>query len=77
MGTITSALQGRTYVLPLEGGQLFPRIPDGGFKSEAEIAAIPGATVIDSYDVALGPSAGTYAYSRQSVQRNVYRIPIP
>ena len=77
MGTITSALQGRTYVLPLKAGRVFPRIPDGGFKSEAEIAAMPGATIIDSYDVALGSSPGTYAYSRQSVQRNVYRIPIP
>ena len=70
-------MQGKTYVLPVTGGRMFPRIPDGGFQSEADITATPGAEVIDGYDVALGPSPGSYAYSRQSVQRNVYRNPIP
>ena len=70
-------MQGKTYVLPVTGGRMLPRIPDGGFRSEADLTATPGAEVIDSYDVALGPSPGTYVYSRQSVQRIVYRIPIP
>jgi eukaryotic-like serine/threonine-protein kinase len=77
MGTLASGLQGRTYILPLARSQIFPPMPDGGFRSEADIAATPGATVIEGYDVALGPRSGSSAYSRQSVQRNVYRIPIP
>ena len=28
-------------------------------------------------DVALGPAPDVYAYSRETVQRNLYRIPIP
>jgi Tol biopolymer transport system component len=70
-------LAGKTYVIPLAAGQTFPSIPAGGFRSEAEIAKLPGATVIDAYDVAAGPTPNVYAYSRQTVQRNLYRIPIP
>jgi eukaryotic-like serine/threonine-protein kinase len=67
---------GRTYVLPLPRGQLFPKIPPGGFHSEAEISAQPGVHVIDAGDVSPGPKAGVYAFSRQTVHRNLYRIPL-
>jgi eukaryotic-like serine/threonine-protein kinase len=67
---------GRTYVLPLSPGKVFPNIPPGGFRSEAEIAALPGARVIDAADVAPGSTPGLYAFSRQVVQRNLYRIPL-
>jgi Tol biopolymer transport system component len=73
----TYALAGKTYVIPLAAGEAFPLIPAGGFRSEAEIAKLPGVTVIDAYDVAAGPMPHVYAYSRQSVQRNLYRIPLP
>jgi hypothetical protein len=76
-GSITSGLRGKTFVLPLTRGQVFPQMPGGGFRSEADLAATPGVTVMEGYDVTIGPTPGTYAYSRQSVQRNVYRIPIP
>jgi serine/threonine protein kinase len=75
-GAMISGFGGRTYVVPLGEGQFFPPVPDGGFRAVEEIASIPGTRVIDSYDVAVGPTPATYAYSRQSVQRNIYRIPI-
>jgi hypothetical protein len=56
---------------------MLPNIPSGGFRSEAEIATLPGARVIDAADVAPGPTPDVYAFSRQTVQRNLYRIPIP
>ena len=68
---------GRTYVLPLPPGKILPNIPPGGFRSEAEIAALAGVRVIDLADVAPGPSPDIYAFSRQTVQRNLYRIPLP
>jgi eukaryotic-like serine/threonine-protein kinase len=71
------ALAGKTYVIPLAEGQAFPPIPAGGFRSEAEIAKLVGVTVIDAYDVTAGPMPNVYAYSRQSVQRNLYRITLP
>jgi hypothetical protein len=77
IGYLSSSITGRTYIVPLSPGRMFPPIPVGGFHSEAEIAKLPGARVIDAYDVAPGPRSEVYAFSRGSVQRNLYRIPIP
>jgi Tol biopolymer transport system component/tRNA A-37 threonylcarbamoyl transferase component Bud32 len=77
IGYFSSNITGRTYVVPLPPGRMLPQIPAGGFQSEAEIAKLPGARVIDGYDVAPGPTPGVYAFSRGTVQRNLYRIPIP
>jgi len=76
-GMQSAGAYGRTYVVPLSPGKLFPKIPPRGFHSEAEIAALPGVQVIDAADVAPGPTPGLYALSRQTVQRNLYRIPVP
>jgi hypothetical protein len=67
---------GRSYVIPLEPGQIFPPMPEGGFGTEDQIAKVPGARRIDSDDVAAGPS-NTYAVAKVSAQRNLYRIPVP
>ncbi len=74
-GTLNSA--GRTYVVPLKPGRLLPDIPAGGFQTEAEIAGLPGVQIIEAADVAPGPTASVYALSRETTQRNLYRIPIP
>lgn len=68
---------GRTYVIPLPPNTLFPAMPRDGFHSEAEIARLPGVRVIEAADVFPGPTPGTYAYSRETVQRNLYRVPLP
>src|SRR5262245_40332977 len=65
------------YAIPLSTGRVFTKIPAGGFQSEAEIAKLPGARRIDAFDVALGPRTETYAFSRATVQRNLYRITLP
>jgi hypothetical protein len=46
-------------------------------RSEAEITALPGVEMIPHGDIVLGPSPGTYAFSRETVTRNLYRIPLP
>ena len=71
-----SGKAGTTYVVPLPPGRALPEIPPGGFRSEEEIAKLLGVRVIDSPDVAPGPSPGIYAFSREMVQRNLYRIPV-
>jgi hypothetical protein len=70
-------MSGRTYVVPLMPGHMFPPIPAEGFQSEAAIVALPGARLIDLFDVVPGPTSDVYAFSRLTVQRNLYRIPIP
>jgi Tol biopolymer transport system component len=69
--------RGRTYIVPLAHGKMLPAIPAGGFRTETEIAALPGAHRIDSLDVTPGPRPGGYAFARETSLRNLYRIPIP
>lgn len=71
-----SYVVGRTYVIPLPAGRALPQIPAGGFKSEAEIAGLRGAQVIDEYGVIPGARPEIYAFVRETVQRNLYRIPL-
>jgi hypothetical protein len=76
-GMNSAYASGHTYVIPLTPGRFFPNIPLDGFHSEAEIAALPGVRVMDVADIAPGRSPETYAFSRQTVQRNLYLIPLP
>ena len=76
-GYMAAVAYGRTYIIPVSPDKLFPPIPPGGFHSEDEIAKLPGVRVIEAADVFPGPTTGTYAYSRQTVQRNLYSIPLP
>jgi serine/threonine protein kinase len=66
-----------SYLIPLPPGRMFPVMPLGGFKSSVEIARIPGVRIISSAGVAPGPSPEVYAFTRETVQRNLYRIPVP
>jgi Tol biopolymer transport system component len=72
-GAVTA---GRTYIIPLPRGVVLPPIPEGGFHSEEEVATLPGAHRLDT-EGAPGPSLGLYAFERNTVQRNLYRISIP
>ena len=72
-----SGVPARSYILPLPPGRMLPDVPAGGFRSESEIAAIPGVRMIESADVTPGPTPDVYAFSREGVQRNLYRVPVP
>jgi serine/threonine protein kinase/Tol biopolymer transport system component len=67
---------GKTYIVPLPPGKILPPIPPEGFRSEQEIASLPGAHRIDAIG-APGRTGDVYAFQRRIVQRNLYRIPIP
>jgi len=73
---IATELIGRTYVVPLAPGKVWPTIPPGGFRSLDDMATRTAAKVIEAYDVTPGPRPGVYAFSRASSQRNLYRVPI-
>ena len=68
---------GSTYVIPLPPGKIIPKVPAGGFRSRAEIARLPGVRIIDAADVSFGRTLDVYAYSRETTQRNLFRIPLP
>jgi hypothetical protein len=68
---------GKTYIFRLPPGRALPGIPEGGFHSEDDIAAIPGVQILNYADVSLGAMPDTYAYSVGTTRRNLYRIPLP
>jgi serine/threonine protein kinase len=68
---------GRTYVVPLPPGRVFPQTPAGGFRSEAEIARLPGTVLIDELETTPGPGSEVHAFVRVTVQRNLFRVPLP
>ena len=70
-----SDMNGSTYLVPLAPGETFPPIPREGLHSEKDVAALPGARKIEAGAVP-GPSPDVYAFQRQTIQRNLYRIPI-
>ena len=69
----------RAYVLPLSPGEVLPRSLrlHEGLPSEAELAKLPGVRVLPVGNVVPGPTADIYAFTRETVQRNLYRIPLP
>ena len=67
----------KTYVFPLTPGSPLPETLLNGLPSEQEIVKLPGVRVIASTDVVPGRTADTYTFTRASVQRNLYRIPVP
>ena len=58
------------------GETALPPVPAGGFRSEDEVAQLPGARRVDVPTVVPGPSPDVYAFSRITSQRNLYRIPV-
>jgi len=67
----------QAYFVRLAPGRILPDIPAGGFRSDEEIARLPGMRRIEGRLVTLGPSPDIYAFYRGNTQRNLYRIPIP
>ena len=66
----------RSYLIPLAPGEALPRVPAGGFRSEEEIAELPGAVQLDVSTVVPGSLPGVYAFYRGTTQRNLFRIPL-
>jgi eukaryotic-like serine/threonine-protein kinase len=65
------------YVLPLSPGQLVPDSMLQRLVPDRQFVNIPGARIISERDVIPGPTAEVYAFTRSSVQHNLYRIPLP
>jgi hypothetical protein len=66
----------RSYLIPLTPGEALPRVPAGGFRSEEEVARLPGARKIDALTAVPGSSPDVYAFYRGTIQRNLFRIPL-
>ncbi len=67
----------KTLVIELPSGRVLPPLPASGIRSEADLAALPVLAVIEHRFVAPGPTRAVYAFARETVARNLYRIPVP
>jgi hypothetical protein len=67
--------QNRSYIIPVMPGEALPRMPPEGFRSEEDVARVPGARRIDAVAVP-GPSPDVYVFYRGTTQRNLYRVPL-
>jgi len=76
MSTEETWTPGRAYVLRLEDGSIWPKMPGDGFQSEEDLAKVPGVIVLNEFDCS-GPTPEIYAFTRVTVQRNLFRVPLP
>jgi eukaryotic-like serine/threonine-protein kinase len=75
-GFTSAGAVGRTYVLPTRRATMLPDLPPGGFRSEADLAKAAGVRVIEAADVDPSVTPDVYVFSRETTQRNLYRIPL-
>jgi hypothetical protein len=65
------------YALPLRPGEAVPMIPAGGLHDAQDAAAIPGARRIAEPHAFVGLDPERYAFTRVTIQRNIYRVTLP
>jgi hypothetical protein len=64
-----------TYFVATENGRPVPKFPTGGVAGGQELRALEHVTVVPAI-VESAMSPDVYSYSRASIRRNLYRIPI-
>ena len=70
---------GKTIVISLPPGKDLPPVPPQGFQSIKDTKGLNVVAEIDMAGITVfapGPSPSVYAYSRTTVQRNLFRIPL-
>ena len=70
---------GKVFIIGLPPGKSLPKLPPSGIQTEEDLRGLNTVAVIDMSGKALfapGPTPATYAYSRLTVQRNLFRIPL-
>jgi hypothetical protein len=70
---------GKVYVIALPAGKSLPALPPSGIKSAEDFKGLNVVSIIDMTGLSIfapGPNPSTYAYSRTTVQRNLFRIPL-
>jgi Tol biopolymer transport system component/predicted Ser/Thr protein kinase len=66
-----------TYLLPTRTETGLPDLPQQPFAQVADVARVAGARVVrEPGDIALGHAPDTYAVVRETVHRNLYRVPL-
>jgi hypothetical protein len=67
---------GRTLVVPVPPGRMFPLLPPDGSEPIAAWEELPGARWLDGAAFAPGADPSTYVFTKREELRNLFRIPI-
>ncbi|HEX3353671.1 MAG TPA: protein kinase [Terriglobales bacterium] len=75
----TDSHTGQTYAFALKPGAALPPLPTQGIKREADVMAFKPVVLPTSRadEVGLGPSPAVYTFALRTIQRNLYRVPLP
>jgi hypothetical protein len=68
---------GNTVAIPVPPGESLPDLPPSGILGLEEAKALPGARILDRWNIAPGPDPSVFAFTQTSVNRNLYRITLP
>jgi Tol biopolymer transport system component len=63
--------------IPLRLGEMLPPIPAAGFRSNEDVAVLPGVRLIPELGAFPGPEPSVYAFTKVVTQRNIYRVRVP
>jgi len=72
----TTATNGRSILVPLAPGQVFPPFPADGSMAISAWAGLPNVTSRAGVGLVPGTDPATYVFTRTSDHRNLFRIPI-
>jgi Tol biopolymer transport system component len=65
------------YAIPLRPGEMLRPIPNSGFRSKEDVAALPGARLIPEQGAFPGPNPSVYSFTKVGTHRNIYRVSVP
>ena len=66
-----------TYVIELSPGRALPELPPAGISGDDDLRRLRAVRVLDGSTFFPGATASVYAFQRQSVQRNLYKVTLP
>jgi DNA-binding winged helix-turn-helix (wHTH) protein/Tol biopolymer transport system component len=67
---------GKTVAIPVPAGGMLPTLPDSGIRVPDDRFALPGSRLIDRWQISPGPDPSIYAFTKTTVNRNLFRIPL-
>jgi Tol biopolymer transport system component len=67
---------GQTVAIPVPPGEMFPSLPASGIRGPEDARALPGAHVIEGWMISPGPDPSVFAYTKKTMRRNLFRIPL-
>jgi len=67
---------GKTLAIPIPAGEALPNLPSSGIRGPEDAKAFPGARLLDAWGISPGPDPSVFAYTKTTVHRNLFRIPL-